>query len=144
MIINDRIDIMLASGADGVHLGSEDISISDAKLICSSHHIIGATVRSVEDAQRAVSHGADYVGIGAMFASQTKPDVSVGGVELLRRVIASTPDTHHLAIGGITHENCDELFQAGCKGVAISSDIARSELPGEIASACLAGEVLPS
>lgn len=128
VIVNDRVDIMLATDASGVHLGASDMSIRDARTLCGSNFIIGATAHSHEEVNCAIEAGADYLGIGAMFASPTKPTAPVAGPELLK----SVQGQNHLAIGGITPGNIQQLLKVGCKGIAVSSAIAQSAAPGTI------------
>ena len=128
IIINDRIDVMIATNTAGIHLGKDDMSIPDARKICGSNPIIGATAHTKEEINSAIEAGADYIGVGAMFASTTKPNVNVIGTELLKNV----QGVNHLAIGGITPENIQYLYEFGCKGIAVSSVIAKSTTPGKI------------
>ncbi|MDP7008074.1 MAG: thiamine phosphate synthase [Phycisphaerales bacterium] len=128
VIVNDRVDVMLASGAHGVHLGSRDLPIRDARTQCGFGFVIGATAHTVAQIQETIALGADYVGIGAAFASPTKPDVEVAPLN----VIKSAFGHNHFVIGGITPENVKTLYAAGCKGVAVSSSIARSTTPAEV------------
>ena len=138
VIVNDRVDVMLATNATGVHLGGDDMSIYDARTTCGSQWIIGATVHidSTHKAEECIAVGADYVGVGSMFASQTKPDVQVAPLGLLKNAISH----HHLAIGGITPENVHQLYDIGCKGVAVSSAIAHSATPEKVVAALLQRE----
>ena len=125
VIVNDRVDVALATGVAGVHLGENDMSIQDARKLCGPEYIIGATVHDPEKINKCISLGADYVGVGAMFASQTKPSANVAPLGLLKNALAY----NHLAIGGITQENVQQLYDAGCKGVAVSGAIANSNTP---------------
>lgn len=128
VIVNDRVDIMLATNAKGVHLGSYDMSIRDARTLCGSNYIIGATAHSCEEVSHAIDAGADYLGVGAMFSSTTKSTAPIAGTELLNAVQGH----NHLAIGGINPTNIQSLLRAGCKGVAVSSAVAQSTKPGTI------------
>ena len=128
VIINDRVDVMLSTNASGVHLGENDMSVQDARKVIGSQYIIGATVHTAESVNKALESGADYVGVGAMFPSETKPNVPVASFALLDSVQCC----NHLAIGGITTKNVHELYSAGCRGIAVSSAIARSTTPGKI------------
>ena len=137
VIVNDRVDVMLATSASGVHLGKDDMTILDARKLCGSQYIIGATAHTSEEVTRAIESGVDYVGVGAMFASPTKPHVKVASRELLQAAI-----THnHLAVGGITPENVHEMYALGCNGVAVSTSIAQSTTPGTIVTELLHREL---
>ena len=128
VIINDRLDVMLATNATGIHLGKSDMSVPDARRISGQEPIIGATTHTQEEINSATEAGADYIGVGAMFASKTKPNAHVIGTELLNKV----QTVNHLAIGGITPENVQQLYGFGCKGIAVSAAIAKSTTPGKI------------
>jgi thiamine-phosphate pyrophosphorylase len=135
VIVNDRLDVALAANADGVHLGSEDLSPADARRCAARGLIIGATAHSESEAARALREGADYIGIGPAFASPTKPGLPAGGVALLDAFLSAFPDTAHLAIGGITPTNIHELVARGCRGVAVSSCVLDSSDPGGVVRA---------
>ncbi len=122
VIVNDRVDAALAGGADGVHLGRSDISVRDARQMLGTHRIIGKSTHDVEQARQAAMEGADYIGVGPMFASQTKPRDFVAGVELARDV-AREIRIPALAIGGITRENVDEVLATGIHGIALTRAI---------------------
>ena len=134
-IINDRVDISLAVGADGVHLGAEDLPYEAARKILGKDMIIGLTVHTVEEAEHAQALGADYLGVSAIFATRTKLDAGKpSGVELIRRVkeIASIPV---VAIAGITLENAPEVISAGADALcAISAVVTRPNVREAILS----------
>jgi thiamine-phosphate pyrophosphorylase len=136
LIVNDRVDVLLATNASGVHLGENDMSIRDARTLCGSEYIIGATAHTPENIESSIMSGADYVGVGAMFNSPTKPEVQVAPLGLLKNALAHK----HLAIGGITPDNVNELYDIGCKGIAASSVIAQSETPEKIVAKLLQPE----
>ena len=138
VIVNDRIDVMLATNATGVHLGLDDMAIHNARTICGDQYVVGATVHSLEEATQAATAGADYFGVGAMFKSSTKQS-EVKGVGLLNEVHVAIPHIPLLAIGGITPDNCGELYAACECGVAVSNAIAHSETPAKTASELLNG-----
>lgn len=117
-IVNDQLDIALLSEADGVHLGQEDIAIADARSLLPSGMIIGVSCSSLEQARAAERQGADYLGIGAVFATPTKAEYSVVGLELLRR-IATEVSIPLVAIGGINLDNMAEVKAAGVRNVAM-------------------------
>jgi len=123
LIINDRVDLCMALDADGVHLGRKDMPVSIARRLLGKDKIIGATVSNVNEARAAVKAGADYLGVGAMFATRTKPDHSpVIGFEGLRK-IAESVNVPLVAIGGIDAENAQQASEHGASGVAVVSAI---------------------
>lgn len=119
-IINDNVDIALRSGADGVHIGQEDLAAGDARRILGPGKIIGVSAHSVEEALRAQAAGADYLGVGAAFATGTKADARPIARETIRAVTAAV-DIPAVAIGGITRENILELKGCGLAGAAVVS-----------------------
>ncbi len=126
LIINDRIDIALAVGAAGVHLGQSDLPAKEARRIMGEDKIIGVSARSVELAKQAMEDGADYLGVGAMFATGTKGDAKVIGKEKLKEIRAAV-SIPIVAIGGIHHENVQQLNGTGINGVAVVSAIIGAE-----------------
>lgn len=121
-IVNDRIDIALASEADGVHLGPEDLPLSYARRI-APHLVIGYSCSTKEEAQEAERLGADYLGVGAVFPTTTKKDAGPPiGLERLREIVSSVT-IPVVAIGGITLENVEAVLATGVAGVAIVSAI---------------------
>ena len=135
VIVNDRVDIALAAGADGVHLGQDDLSIRDVRRIAGRSLIVGASAHDMDEARAAVEAGADYCGVGTMFASMVKPEREPTGPELLQQFIERFPHTPHVAIGGVTPANIELLRKAGCQGVAVSSAICAATEPGRIVHA---------
>ena len=135
LIINDRIDVALAVGADGVHLGQTDMHISDARRLAGSSLLIGISAESVTDAVRAEAEGADYIGISPIFATATKKDTAaplgLEGIQAIRAAI-SLP---LVGIGGIKAENAAEIIRAGADGVAVVSAIVSASCPRSAAAA---------
>ena len=125
-IVNDRLDIALTVDADGLHLGEEDIPISEARRMLGRDKILGASAASVETAIQVEKDGADYIGFGAVFPTDTKEDAQVSGLTLLSRVkqAVSIPV---VAIGGIKRTNAVEVLRAGADGLAIISDLLEAE-----------------
>jgi thiamine-phosphate pyrophosphorylase len=117
-IVNDQIDIAMLSEADGVHLGQEDVSINDARSLIPAGMIIGVSCSSLEQARAAERQGADYLGIGAVFATPVKAEYSVVGLELLRRAAAEI-SIPLVAIGGINLDNMAAVKAAGVRNVAM-------------------------
>ncbi|KUK18321.1 thiamine phosphate synthase [Thermococcus sibiricus] len=123
--VDDRLDVALATDADGVQLGPEDMPISLAKEI-GPNLIIGASVYSLEEALKAEKEGADYLGAGSVFPTPTKRDVKVIGLEGLKRIVESVK-IPVVAIGGINHKNARDVLKTGVDGIAIISAIMGTE-----------------
>lgn len=122
-IVNDRVDIALAVKADGVHLGVDDLPLEAARRILPSHMLLGFSPERPEQAVRAQDAGADYLGIGAVYGTGTKPDAGEAiGIESLARV-CRTVKIPVVGIGGITAENAREVIRAGAVGVAVVSSV---------------------
>ncbi len=122
VIINDRVDVALAAGAHGVHLGQDDIPPEAARRLLGSEAIIGYSTHTVEQAVGALAMPVDYIAIGPIFQTATKTDTSpVLGLEGLRAVRRATGDFPLVAIGGITHANAAEVIAAGADSVAVIS-----------------------
>jgi thiamine-phosphate pyrophosphorylase len=125
-IVNDRIDIAIASGADGVHLGQDDIPLDVARSIMPGPFIIGISVGSVEHAIRAEEGGADYVAVSPVFGTGSKkdagPGLGTGMVEKISQVV-SIPV---IGIGGIGFHNVKEVISAGAEGIAVISAVVSS------------------
>lgn len=128
LIINDRIDIALASGADGVHVGPEDLSVRIARQLMGEGKIIGASASSVDEAVLFQAQGADYLGVGAMFPTATKEGTEQVGLADLRAIKAAIR-VPVVAIGGINAENAGPVMETGVDGVAVVSAImARADI----------------
>lgn len=126
-VVNDRVDVALAAEADGAHVGDEDLPVADARRLLGPHRVVGASAGTVEEALRAQEQGADYLGVGPVFPTATKPDAGDAiGPEGLRR-IASAVRIPVVAIGGITPENAAEAVWAGAVGVAVISAVAAAD-----------------
>ncbi len=122
LIINDNVEVALACGADGVHLGQSDTGIAKARQILGNSKIIGATAKTIEQAKKAQKDGADYLGSGAIFGTSTKNDAKKMDMETLRSITAAV-DIPVVAIGGITGENIFMLKNTGIAGAAVVSGI---------------------
>ncbi len=133
VVINDRPDLALLAGADGVHLGQDDLRVSEARRIAGDRMLVGVSCSSVEQAIAAAEADADIIGLGAMHPSSTKPKPSIAGPDLLMSVLGH-PDLSglpHLAIGGIDAPRAAELAQMGCTGVAVSGAVCGAEDPAQ-------------
>ena len=128
LIINDRVDIALAVGADGVHLGDEDLPLVSVRRI-APNLIIGYSADSIDTALQAEKEGADYLGVGSVFATTTKPDAgsSIGIPQLGE--IKKAVSIPVVAIGGITIDHLLEVMNTGVDGVAVISAIVAAPSP---------------
>jgi thiamine-phosphate pyrophosphorylase len=121
LIINDRIDVALAAGADGVHIGQGDIPADVARRIIGPTMILGVSTKTVAQAQKAVMDGADYIGVGAVYETATKKDATNIGLEGLRKVCEAV-QIPIVAIGGISlGESATAAIECGAQGVAVVS-----------------------
>jgi thiamine-phosphate pyrophosphorylase len=125
-IINDRPDIALLSGADGVHLGQDDLPAREVRKIVGSNKILGVSTHSIEQARQAVLDGADYIGVGPVFRSSTKPRDFLPGLEYARQVVQQIK-IPAVAIAGITLDNVDEVLATALRAVAVSSAVIACE-----------------
>lgn len=130
--INDNIEVAVKCHADGVHVGQDDMEVSEVRKIVGDDMIIGVSAHSVEEAVKAVKNGADCLGVGAVFATSTKTDACVLSKETLRDICAAV-DVPVVAIGGIGKSNISLLSGTGVDGVAIVSAIFGAE---DIESEC--------
>jgi thiamine-phosphate pyrophosphorylase len=122
-IVNDRCDVALAVGADGVHLGQEDLPLAEARAIVGQNVLIGVSTHNLAQALEAQAGGADYIGFGPIFPSSSKTNPEpVVGIEGLREVRARVR-IPIVAIGGITAKNAADVIAAGADGVAVISAI---------------------
>ncbi len=117
-IVNDRLDIALACGADGVHLGQDDLPLADARRVAGPDFIIGVSTHSLEQALAAAEGGADYIGVGPVYPTATKPEYRVVGLDLVQAVsrYVSIP---FVAIGGIDKTNARAVIRAGARQLAV-------------------------
>ncbi|HVP93740.1 MAG TPA: thiamine phosphate synthase [Methanoregulaceae archaeon] len=125
-IVNDRVDIALASGADGVHLGKEDMPLSSARIILPRPYCIGISVESADEARTACRDGADYVAVSPVFTTGSKKDAGPGlGTDMIREIRRSV-SIPVIAIGGIGLHNVRDVIDAGADGVAVISAVVSS------------------
>lgn len=122
-LVNDRVDVALAAGADGVHLGQEDLPATAARDILGPGAVLGISAGSVEEAVAAEREGADYLGVGPVFPTPSKPDagepMGLGGLRAVRRAVRIPI----VAIGGINEENLEGVLEAGAEGIAVISAV---------------------
>ena len=134
VVINDRPDIALASGADGVHLGQDDMPVAAARRVLGQGPLIGVSTHGVDEAQGAIAAGADSIGIGPVFESLTRPELNAAGPMCVAQTLAVLGNVPHLAIGGIDSANIGQVAVAGAQGVAVGSAICSAAAPGEVAA----------
>lgn len=123
LIINDRVDICLAAGADGVHLGQKDLPCREARRILGENAIIGVSAALPEEAAQAQADGADYLGVGAVFTTSTKSDTRPVTPEIIRQIRAAVT-IPFVVIGGVNKENILTLKGLGINGAAVVSAVA--------------------
>lgn len=122
-IVNDRIDVGLAVGANGFQLGARSLPLATARQLVGQDALLGASVHSLTEASTALTAGADFLLAGTIFASSSHPGASVSGPRLLRALKNAFPTTPLLAIGGVTSANAREVVTAGADGIAVISAI---------------------
>lgn len=130
LIVNDRLDVALAAGAAGVHLGPDDLPVRAARALAPPGFLIGYSTDDPDEARRAAAAGADYLGVGAVFGTRSKPglaDEAIGPARL--RAVLDASGIPCLAIGGITPANARTVFATGA-GAAVLSAVMSSPHPG--------------
>jgi thiamine-phosphate pyrophosphorylase len=138
LLINDRVDVALAAEADGVHVGQDDMSIPDARLLLGRTAIIGLSVSTLRQAQNAPLELLDYVGVGAVFATGSKDDASapigISGLrDIVRAIRTRAPGFPICGISGINAGNAAEIIEAGADGVAVISALSLAPDPEQAA-----------
>ena len=136
-IVNDRVDLAVAVGADGVHVGQDDLPARAARPLLRPGMILGVSTHSVAQARAAQADGADYVAVGSMFPTSSKAEFQLVGPDLIRKL---RPEIRVplVGIGGITHANVGEVIAAGADGVAVISAVCGAENPRVAAERFLA------
>jgi len=135
-IINDRVDVAMAAGADGVHLGQDDMPLELARRMMGRQAVIGISVSSVKEAVTAAEGGADYLGVSAIYSTPTKTDapaIGLGGLREIRKAVRLPL----VAIGGIHLGNAADVIRAGADGIAVVSAIMSAADPRRAARALL-------
>jgi thiamine-phosphate pyrophosphorylase len=136
LVVNDRVDVAIASHAEGVHLGQDDFPIPLARKLLGEGAIIGGSASSMEEARKCLLEGADYIGFGPVYPTTSKEDAGpVGGLGLLKQIVEGIP-LPIIAIGGITKDNVPLVRQAGVHGIAVISAVCCQKDPTEAAK-CL-------
>jgi len=132
LVVNERVDVAACVSADGVQLGEEALSVSQARAILGQGVLIGRSVHSVDGAVQATGQGADFLVVGTMFTSQSHPGEEPAGPDLIRRIVAEC-SVPVIGIGGINLSNADQVMDAGASGVAVISSILSAADPQEAA-----------
>ncbi len=125
-IVNDNVDVALKCGADGIHVGQHDMKLEKVRALTGGKMIVGVSAQTVEQAKEAEKNGADYLGVGAMFSTGTKPDADDVSYETLKAICAAV-SIPVVAIGGINKGNIMQLSGSGADGVALVSAIFSAE-----------------
>lgn len=125
LIIDDRVDVCLAVGADGVHVGDSDLPINVVRKLLGPNKVIGVSAKSVQSAQEAEKQGADYIGVGAIYPTQTKVVTQHTSIKTLRE-ISQNVSIPVIAIGGIKEAKIRNLTETGIVGVAVVSEIMKA------------------
>lgn len=137
VIVNDRVDVAAAVGADGVHVGAEDLPTALSRRVIGPERLLGRTAHAVAEARAAVADGADYLGIGPCYPSSTKAFGGFASADFLRTVAAET-SLPLFAIGGVTLERLDELAAVGITRVAVAAAVTGARDPAAAAAAFIA------
>jgi len=127
-IVNDYVDLALASGADGVHLGQNDLSLKEARRILGKDRIIGISCHNLAQALKAQNEGADYIGIGPIYATVTKPEYKPIGLKTLRK-LKDKIEIPYFAIGDIRQGNIRKIISAGARRIAVCRAILKADDP---------------
>lgn len=127
-LVNDRVDLAIAVDADGVHLGQQDLPIAVARELIGQGRIIGRSTTNPEEMAKALAEGADYIGVGPVYATPTKPDKAAAGLDYVRYAAQHSP-VPFFAIGGIDAHNLDEVMAAGGDRIAIVRALMKAENP---------------
>ena len=126
LIVNDNVEIAVKCGADGVHIGQEDMAAAEVRRIIGKDMILGVSAQTVEQAKKAEQDGADYLGVGAVFPTSTKLDAADVPYDKLKEICAAVK-IPVVAIGGIKRENINKLSGSGISGIAVVSAIFAAE-----------------
>jgi thiamine-phosphate pyrophosphorylase len=136
-IVNNRADIALAVRADGVHLGADDLPVAAAAAVLPKRSLIGYSASDADSGKKALLAGADYLGVGALYPSPTKPEAPVLDDATIASIVGLRQPT--VGIGGITEANSNLAWARGFNGLALVSALARAEDPAKAAEKILSG-----
>jgi len=132
LIINDRLDVALAAEADGLHLPEDSLNTQTAREIVPQHFLVGKSVHSLASASTSSAEGADYLILGTIFPSSSKPGAETGGLDIISEV-SKVVDAPVLAIGGVNPSNVASVIESGARGVAVISSILSASNPEKAA-----------
>ena len=132
LIIDDRVDVALAVGAEGVHVGQSDLPVADARRLMGPDKIVGATTKTVPQALEAYEQGADYLGVGAIYPTTTKVKTILTSTDTLREICEAVPIAVN-AIGGLNKDNIDVLEGIPIAGICVVSAIMKAADPRQAA-----------
>ena len=135
LILNDHPELVQEAGADGAHVGQDDLSVGEARRLAGPEAIIGKSTHSMKQAVEAAAETPDYIGFGPLFATPTKPDYAPIGTEQIRQMHSLLP-IPIFCIGGIKLSNLPEVMNAGAQRVVIVSDLLNSKDPAVQTAAC--------
>lgn len=136
-IVNDRADVAVAAGADGVHVGAQDLPVAAVRRVVGPDLLVGATARDAAEATRAEADGADYLGVGPLYASATKTGLPDPGGPARVAVVTEVVGLPVLGIAGVTPARVPEVLAAGAHGVAVTAAVTRAEDPAAAVRALL-------
>jgi thiamine-phosphate pyrophosphorylase len=128
--VNNRVDVARAVGATGVHLGLRDLPVAVARTLLRPDQLVGATTHDAREADRAVRAGADYISVGPVYGSRTKPELAAGGLSAIRKALRL--DVPVVAIGGISLDRVEELARLGVSRVAVAESVLTAENPRRV------------
>jgi thiamine-phosphate pyrophosphorylase len=131
--VNDDAELARLSGAAGVHLGQGDGPLEPVREMLGQEVIVGRSVGNLDESQEALREGADYLGVGTIYATPTKPEGEVAGLDLIREIACERLSVPWFAIGGVTLETAREVAEAGAPGFAVVRAVLDAEDPGEAA-----------
>ena len=134
-ILNDHPELVQEAGADGAHVGQEDLSVADARKLAGAGALVGKSTHSIEQAVAAASESPDYIGFGPLFATPTKPEYTPIGTEQIR-TIHSLLTLPIFCIGGVKLSNLARVLHAGAQRVVIVSDLLKAQDPTAQTAAC--------
>ncbi len=135
-IVNDRVDLGLLLDADGIHVGQQDFPAQDVRKLIGEKRILGVSAKTPHEAQQALQNGADYIGVGPIYATSSKPDADLPkGPAVITEIRQQLPSLPIVGIGGITPERAPAVISAGANGVSVISAITRAPSPYQAAQA---------
>lgn len=126
-IVNDHLDLAIISDADGIHIGQDDLPIEDVRKVLGQHKIIGISTHNPDEAKKAILDGADYIGVGPIFYTETKEDIGELVTLSYLDYVNNNLSIPYVAIGGIKENNIDEVLKRGAKSICLVSELVGAE-----------------